>query len=108
MSFPMNQATGLPPYPQGYGVNPQQQQSFQQAQQLPPAFGTIPNGFQQQQAMPPQGMIMRSGQERVARNAAIAEQIQALENEPLPQGGQHAIGCGYYFGCNSDCCGGCV
>ena len=80
--------SGVPQQPQAlppYGVNPQQQQPVQQQPQVPQQFGNVPANFQGQSPYStPPATMMRSGRASLEQ---LQQQIDQLENQPLPAGG---------------------
>ena len=90
MTPPLN-FSGVPQQPQAmppYGINqppqrmPQQPMMYQQ-------FGVVPDSFQgQQPMMVSNAPMMRSGRANLAlKNQQLQDQIDTLENQPLPAGG---------------------
>ena len=90
MTPPLN-FSGVPQQPQAmppYGINqppqrmPQQPMMYQQ-------FGVVPDSFQgQQPMMMSNAPMMRSGRANLAlKNQQLQDQIDTLENQPLPAGG---------------------
>jgi hypothetical protein len=80
--------SGVPQQPQAlppYGVNQQQQQQVQQQPQVPQQFGNVPANFQGQSPYSTQpATMMRSGRASLEQ---LQQQIDQLENQPLPAGG---------------------
>jgi len=93
---PPTSFSGVPQQPQAlqpYGVN-QQQQQYQQPLQVPQQFGNVPAGFTGQPSMTPynytyqQQPFQPANRVRSGRSQqAVADEIQVLENTPLPAGG---------------------